>query len=87
MAAFIAVPVEVYNMNLSVHALAVYVVLRKHYNPSKPDEPVIPSNETIASKLNISRSSVKLAIRELVAKKIIRRESRYKNSCNTYILK
>lgn len=73
-------------MDLSPHALVVYIALRRYYNAAEPDKPVQASNETIAAKTKMSLTMVKRGIKELVAKKIITRKMRYKTSCDTHIL-
>lgn len=73
--------------NLSCHTRMVYVVLRRHASYTDLSEPVKASVEYIASKLQISKSTVKKALKQLVTQGYIRRETRYKQSTWTYILK
>ena len=73
--------------NLSCHARMVYVLLSRHADYSDLSEPIFAGIEYIASKLQISKSTVKKGLKQLVDHGYIRRESRYKQSANTYILK
>jgi predicted transcriptional regulator len=88
MSAFIKVSTAVFDdKELSCHAIAVYVALCRFADASDRSKPVWPSTPTLSEKTRMSRTMVKKGLKELVNKQIIRRESRYKESSLTYILK
>jgi DNA-binding GntR family transcriptional regulator len=73
--------------SLSCQARFVYIVLFRYVTKSDLSIPVKLSTLKISEKCQMSKTSVKNALKELVTAGYIRRESRYKQSAFTYILK
>jgi DNA-binding MarR family transcriptional regulator len=75
------------NESLSCQARFVYVTLFRYVDNSNYSEPVKISTLKLSEKCQISQSAVKRALKELIDAEYIRRETRYKKSALTYILK
>lgn len=73
--------------SLSCQARFVYVVLFRYVTKSDLSIPIKISTLKISEKCQMSKSSVKNALKELIMANYIRRESRYKQAALTYILK
>lgn len=72
---------------LSCQARFIYVILSRYVDNGDYSKPIFISVLKLSEKCQISQTSVKTALKQLVAKGYIRRETRYKQSAYTYILK
>ncbi|MDL2248993.1 helix-turn-helix domain-containing protein [Tyzzerella sp. OttesenSCG-928-J15] len=78
---------EIYKLDLSPKAKCVYMYLRDRANS---EGKCFPAIKTIASELNIGKTTVKRALNELATNGIISKEERFRenggNSSNLYTL-